>query len=255
MSSTTFYRAAGALVCARRVVLLAGTLFLLATGATASASTIAGWTFETSQPAASSASIGPVSPEVGAGLATGSHISTATVWSSPAGNGSAHSFSSNTWATGDYLQFQVSTTGMQHILVSWDQTSSNTGPRDFQFEYSTNGVSFTNVGSAYSVLANAAPNPVWNSATSSALYTMSLDLSAISGLNNAASAYFRLVMADTVSANGGTVATAGTDRVDNFSVVGSAVPEPQTAILGLIGFIRLALTALRRRNSNRAAGN
>ena len=90
----------------------------------ASASVIADWTFETSQPATA----GPFSPETGAGSATGSHAG-AAVYSTPAGNGSSHSFSSNTWAVGDYYQYQVSTTGLDDISIQFDQTSSNTGPR------------------------------------------------------------------------------------------------------------------------------
>src|SRR5271165_4431061 len=87
-------------------------------------STIADWTFETSQPATA----GPFNPEVGAGSATGSHAG-AAVYSTPAGNGSSHSFSANTWAVGDYYQYQVSTVGDSGtIYLSFDQTSSSTGP-------------------------------------------------------------------------------------------------------------------------------
>ena len=39
--------------------------------------------------------------------------------------------------------------------------------------------------------------------------------------------YFRLTDAGTVSANGGTVATGGTSRADNFTVSFAAVPEPE----------------------------
>jgi len=64
------------------------------------AQTIADWTFETTIPSAA----GPYSPEVGAGSASGSHALGTTVYSSPAGNGSSHSFSANMWTTGDYFQ-------------------------------------------------------------------------------------------------------------------------------------------------------
>src|SRR5262249_15573774 len=107
----------------------------------AMAGTIANWTFETSQPVTA----GPVAPEAGVGSALGSHAGTST-YSSPAGNGSAHSFSSNVWAIGDYYQFQVSTVGQSQIGLVFDQTSSGTGPRDFKVAYSTNGTTFTDTG-------------------------------------------------------------------------------------------------------------
>lgn len=225
-------------------------LMLLAFGAisagrVASATPISTWTFESSIPA----NAGPFSPEVGAGSASGFHASGATVYSSPAGNGSSHSFSSNTWTVGDYYQFQVNTTGLANIIFSWDQTSSNTGPRDFQLQYSTNGTSFTNFGSVFSVLANASPNPTWNGVTPSSLYSFTSDLSAITALNNAPSVYVRLTMADTTSANGGTVAAGGTDRVDNLIVSGTPVPEPGSIVMATLGIAGLVTVGVRRRRA------
>src|ERR1044072_5605012 len=42
---------------------------------------------------------------------TAFHTSAATVWSNPAGNGSAKSLSANNWSVGDYFQFSFSTIG------------------------------------------------------------------------------------------------------------------------------------------------
>ncbi len=205
------------------------------------------WTFETSQPVTA----GPFSPEIGSGSALGFHSGNGgtTTYSTPAGNGSSHSFSANGWAVGDYYQFQTSTLGDSGALsVSFDQTSSNTGPGQYQFGYSTDGVNFTSLGGVYTVLANAAPNAPWNATTSSSAYTLTYDLSSIvGGLDNQNNVYFRLTDAGTTSANGGVVAVAGTDRVDNFTLSMTAAPEPSTMALGLLG--GLAVLGLRARRS------
>jgi hypothetical protein len=225
-----------------RMGCLVAALAAAAAATPASAVTVAQWTFETSLPLTA----GPFSPEVGSGSALGSHASASSVYSSPVGNGSAKSFSSNYWAVGDYYQFKVDTTGLSGVTLSWDQTSSGTGPRDFKLAYSTNGTNFTDFYS-YSVLANAAPNPVWNGTTSSSLYTLTSNLTGVSALNNQATVYFRLIDNGTVSASGGTIGTAGTDRVDNFTVMAAAVPEPGTYALLLAGLAVIGSAARRRR--------
>ncbi|MFO0690064.1 MAG: PEP-CTERM sorting domain-containing protein [Myxococcota bacterium] len=218
-----------------RMTMALSVLVLALTGvATANATTIAMWTFETSAPTTA----GPFGAEVGSGSARGFHAGAST-YSSPAGNGSPRSFSSNTWAVGDYYQFQVDLSGYQDVLISWDQTSSGTGPRDFSLQYSFDGTNFVSFAD-YSVLANAAPNPVWSSGGSrSPLYTLSYDLSAISVLDGVSTAYFRMTDRSTVSASGGVVASGGTGRVDNVLIEATVVPEPGTALLLGIGLASL----------------
>jgi hypothetical protein len=215
--------------------------------ATAQADTLANWTFETTYASitGSSTALSGIAADFGSGTASGSHASAAT-WSSPAGNGSSHSFSVNTWAVGDYFQFSVSTIGFQDIILSFDQASSNTGPRDYGLFYSVNGGSYTQLGGNYSVLANATPNPVWTSGTYQAVFSSSINLSSVTALDNAATVVFRLIDMSTTSANGGTVAATGTDRVDNFTVSAAPVPEPSMLALGLVGGFA-GLVALRRK--------
>jgi hypothetical protein len=214
------------------------------TSTSAHADIIAKWTFETSAPTTA----GPFTPEVGSGSALGSH-SGASTYSSPAGNGSARSFSSTNWLIGDYYQFQANTTGYDSIQVSWDQTSSGTGPRNFKLAYSTNGTTFTDFVN-YSVLANgASPNAAWSSGTAVAAYGFAQNLSSITALNNSSTVYFRLSDVGTVAAGGGTVGSGGTDRVDNFTISGavvSAVPVPAAAWLLGSGIIALGGFAKRR---------
>jgi hypothetical protein len=212
---------------------LALTTLVLASATPLYADTVATWTFESSSSsiAGTSNHIDGIAAEVGSGIASGVHASASTVWSSPAGNGSAHSFSANNWSVGDYWQLQVNTTGYHGLSLSFDQTGSGTGPRDFTLSYSLNGSSFTQIGS-YSVLANASPNPLWNSTTSSSLYTYNYDLGSL--VDDSPTVYFQIMDADTTSTTGGTVGTGGTDRIDNFSVFTTPVPEPSTVAIGIL---------------------
>lgn len=215
---------------------------LLATAGVASADTLAKWTFESSIPTTA----GPLAPEVGAGSGLGYHASASTVYSNPVGNGSAESYSSSFWAIGDYYQFSVSSLGYQGLGISFDQVSSSTGPGQFYVAYSTDGSTYTQFGSVYTVLANSAPN-AWSSSLAITSTSYSFDLSAITALDNSASIYFRLVDASTVSAGGATVATGGTSRLDNFTVTAAPVPEPSAmAIFGGFGMLALVMAARRR---------
>jgi hypothetical protein len=219
---------------------LALTTLVVASATPLFADTLAAWTFETAP------LTGTYSP--GAGVATtnfyadaGNQAGTATAfglhagnaaYSSPVGNGSAKSLSATLWAVGDYWQLQLNTTGYHGLSLSFDQTGSGTGPRDFTLSYSLNGSSFTQIGGTYSVLANSAPNPVWNSGTSSSLYTFNYDLGSL--VDDSPTVYFRILDADTTSTTGGTVGTGGTDRIDNFNVFTTPVPEPSTVAIGIL---------------------
>lgn len=201
----------------------------LLVAAPASATVLAQWTFETSIPATA----GPHAPEVGSGAAVGSHAG-AAVYSSPAGNGDLHSFSSNTWAIGDYYEFSTSTAGFTGIAFQWDQASSNTGPRDFDLKWSTDGVIYT------TLVSHMVPVGFF----STTIHKPELSNGPVAGpaaLDNQATVYFRLMMTSTVSVNGGTVGSGGTDRVDNVTITG--VPEPTTLALLALG----GLSLIRRR--------
>lgn len=241
----------------RNILLFAAfTLSIMSSGRFANADvvTIATWTFETSVPGGASGitgqSISGLAAEVGVGTASGNHASSATVWSNPVGNGSNESLSSNNWAVGDYVQFNVSTLGLENLSVEWDQTSSGTGPGEFKLAYRVGAGSFVDFQN-YNVLPNQAGSPglgTWGSLTRIAGYGFSVDLSSVSALNNASSVDFRLVMRSTNDATPpGTVQSGGTSRFDNVTIKASAVPEPTSA--GLLALTGVAGLAFRRRRS------
>jgi hypothetical protein len=231
----------------RNLLAIAAAIALVSIAPSVQAATIlSSWTFETNTPPDSTGAVGPsVASEAGAfpGTLQGTHASATSAWTTPAGNGTANSYSANGWAVGDYTQIVTSTLGYDTLSLTFDATSSNTGPRDFKVAASTDGSTFTDIGFSYAVLANATPNPTWNATTASPIYTITTPLPA--SLNNQASVYLRLLQTSTVSANGGTVAATGTHRLDNVIVAG--VPEP--ASLALVGLAGVACVGVIRRRS------
>lgn len=189
--------------------------------------TLALWTFETTAPVLNNATaitnlLAEAGLQANVAVASGLHASADTDYSSPAGNGSSKSFSSNTWAIGDYYQFVASTTGFSDISITWDQTGSSTGPGDFTLQYSTDGTNFTTLPS-YAIVKSTGSNIIYDDATTGGSWsttkhasntTLTYDLSAVTALNNTASVTFRITCATAPSAAG------GTGRVDNVKVEG-----------------------------------
>lgn len=58
------------------------------------------------------------------------------------------------WGEGAYLEVQVSTLGVKNITFSAKLGATNKGPRDYQLQYSTDGVTFENIGEVYSLSNN-----------------------------------------------------------------------------------------------------
>ena len=208
--------------------LLALSIVFASTSASAQQTQLAKWTFE----AVDFATTGSTTPVITTGTAmadsglfaasstfTGQHASASTVWSTPAGNGSANALSSNNWAPGDYYQFQTSTLGFSGVTVMYSQTGSSTGPKTYQLQYSTDGVNFTNFGSPYDISGTT-----FSGTTFKPEVEDTFDLSAITSLNNAPTVYFRVAVAPGSTAiNGSAIATGGTGRIDDFTVLASTV--------------------------------
>ena len=212
--------------------------------AEAASITAAAFTFETSGLAFStsvtSPVLGPLVAESGVGTASASHAALGTVYSSPAGNGSAHSFSANDYAAGDYFQFSVPLTTLQDIVVSFDSIASGTGPKVFNLQYTTDGVTY-NTFTSYTL--DTGTSSSFATSVSNTAVNFSFNLAGLTALNGDALAAFRLVDADT------TTATAGTGRVDNFVVAGNtlATGTPEPAALSLVAIAIGGLASRRRR--------
>lgn len=208
--------------------------------ASASSALIAGWTITTAfptgagnVPTGTSYSVGAANEgEQTAGSSlTSVHALAAATYTSPAGNGSQYSFSSNNWSIGDYYEARVSTSGYNDpISVTWDQARSSTGPAAFELIFSIDGGSNWTFVSNYTVLQSGgggAPG-TWSSSTYNPLYSFSMNLA---GAENASELIVRF--RSTVAG-----ASTGSNRIDNVSIFSTAVPAPGAlAILGVAGLV------------------
>lgn len=227
------------------------TLVAAAISASASADLVVGWTMPTAFPSGTGnvptgTSYLPPGPN-GAGVAdqganiAGSqlisvHALAAATYTSPAGNGSQHSFSSNNWSIGDYYQISFSAEGFTGLNLSWDQARSSTGPAAFKVMMSVNGGAFTEL-LTYSVLQSGGGGSpgTWSSTTYNPIYTNTI--SSLAGTDGAASVVIRFE--STVAG-----AASGSNRIDNILVNGSVIPSPGAAAL-----VALAGVAARRRRA------
>lgn len=223
--------------------MLLASAVVLAVSASASAAIVASWSIPTAIPAATTGTNYVYGAADAGDAAAGTSLSAfhalaATTWSSPSGNGSQFSLSSNNWSVGDYYQIAVSTNGYSDIYLAWDQTRSSTGPSSFRVDMSTDGTNFTTILASYSVIQAglAGTNTLAWSTANGVQSAFTTTIASIAGADSQASLIFRFV-------NLSTVAIGGTNRIDNIIVSGDAVPAPGAlALLGLAG-----LAARRRR--------
>ncbi len=224
------------------LVLVATSLVSLV-GTSAEAELIAGWSIPT---AISTPTTGTTFNYGAANLGTltagtmlsGVHSQSATAWTTPAGNGSTYSLSSDKWSQGDYYQIAFSTAGYESIQVEWDQTRSGTGPSEFRVDVSVNGGSSFTTALTYSVIQAGAVLSGTNAWSASGARQTQFTL-ATPSLPEAVNTSVIVRFVAT-----GLNLGSGTNRIDNISVYGNAiVPAPSVAaLLGLAG-----LAARRRR--------
>jgi fibronectin-binding autotransporter adhesin len=187
--------------------------------------TLAQWNFNASN----------LTPSVGSG--TAAYVGGTTLSSFASGSGSSDPAGTNnawnvtTWApqgTQDKLrgvEFAVSTAGVSDIGLKFDQRNSSTGPREFILQYSTDGSTFTD----YATYTRTVDSVWFNN--------QSVDLSAVTAINNNANFKFRLVASFTgdpgtvYDGTTGSYATGGTSRFDMVTVTNtSAAQQPTVGI-------------------------
>jgi hypothetical protein len=126
-----------------------------------------------------------------------------------------YSLSSVNWINGMDAKFyytSFSTSAHQNITFSSVQRSSGTGPRDFKVQYK--------VGSAGTWAdVTGATVLVGNDFTTGVLTSIALP----SDCNNQPEVFLRWIMTSNTSVGAGTVAAAGTSRVDNIFVYGDVI--------------------------------
>jgi len=206
----------------------------LAVAGVSAADVVAGWSFANAIPAGTTGSeyvYGAADQGANAAGSSvrGFHLTAATAWSSPAGNGSQYSFSSNNWQQGDYYEARLSTLGFSGVSISFDQARSSTGPAAFILFMSVDGGSNWTTLLSYTALQNGlAPNASWSSAgTRQAAYTIT---AAAAAADNQADVIFRMTCDLTPGSTG------GTNRIDNVFIEGTVIPAPGAlALLGLAG--------------------
>lgn len=211
-----------------RASLLFSAVLSVFTAASASGAVVAGWTFETSMPTTA----GGHAPEIGSGKAYAFHAAAGVTYSSPDGNGSNHSFSSDSWHAEAYYEFIVDTSPYvvspgHYLQISWEQTRNHDGPLEFKLAYSTDGSTY------YGAAGFTVDEIPWSASSYTPGSSRSWDASAVpGGLLGESSVYIRFI------GNSTGASPAGTFTLDDVYI--SVVPEPHEyaamAGLGLLGF-------------------
>jgi predicted extracellular nuclease len=133
------------------------------------------------------------------------------------------------------IEFSVSTVGQQNIAFAFDIRHSNTSANTISVQYSTDGISFTEAQLVSFTPAATGTGDTWNPPAGSGT-KRSVNLSAITALNNNPNARFRVVSAFDPSAGNYLSARAapastyagGTLRFDNVVVSGDAISSGDT---------------------------
>jgi hypothetical protein len=133
----------------------------------------------------------------------------------------------NQTANNKSLYFSFNMAGYQDLVVSFATRGTGTGFNSGLWAWSVNGSDYTTLDGI-------------NTATRVTSFSLAtVDLSAVTALDNAPAAWLRLTYSGATSAS-------GNNRLDNIQFNASAVPEPASFALGGLGLLLMAL--FRRRN-------
>jgi hypothetical protein len=127
---------------------------------------------------------------------------------------------------GAYFQFAMDMTGLQDLSVSYASQRTGGGFTTQTWSWSTDGNTFTN----FQTISNIG---------STFTATGVISLNPISNLNNASTAFLRVVF-------DGATGSTGNNRLDNITFSATAIPEPSALLL--VGSV-IGAGALRRRRS------
>ncbi|WP_336788898.1 S-layer homology domain-containing protein [Paenibacillus sp. MMO-177] len=122
------------------------------------------------------------------------------------------------WKVGDYWQVSLVSSGYTNLKVSSVQRGSNTGPRDFQLQYSLDGTTWNDVAGG--------TVKVQNDWTTGVLTNVALPSQA----DNQAMVYLRWTLVDNISVRAGTgsysatdpLGATGTNQIENIVVTGDS---------------------------------
>lgn len=187
--------------------------------------TIASWNFENaSKRAAITNNASFISNPYTADDGTSANINVAPVrlgggptfsgWVAGTGGTGTYAPNSTNWQSGANSKFwliKINTNGYENLTISSKQRSSDTGPRDFQLEYSTDSISWHVVPNSSITVATNFTSGVLN------------NLPLPSACNNKNNLYIRWMCISTVAADGGAVASGGTNRIDDILIKGEPI--------------------------------
>jgi 2',3'-cyclic-nucleotide 2'-phosphodiesterase (5'-nucleotidase family) len=136
-----------------------------------------------------------------------------------------NALSLNCWAVGSYWQAQFSTLGYQNINLNFKARSSNTGPRDFKLQYSTDGKTFSDVSNG-SYSTSATLSDVCSTGSTTTGFTLS------QAVYNAPTVYIRFVVASNIDVRAGTgtysaadaIQPGGNSNINNIVILGTPTP-------------------------------
>lgn len=241
-------------------LLTAAVVAAVASAAPATAAVITQFNFNSPTPDGNTGT-GTTTPNIGAGTIAVVGGVTSPGFNSGVGSSDPAAADDSAYQTSTYptqgmanktagVEVAVSTVGMRNIMVTFDQRHSNTSSRFAQFQYSTDGTTFTDFGDLF---VGDTGDTWFNGRT--------VDLTGVAGVANNANFEFRIVAAFapgtseyTASRSTSAYGPTGTWRFDMVTVSGDLIPAaPVPAPAGLVLFSIGGVTVLGRRLVRRAA--